>query len=104
MAAFYADEDIPASLVNALTTLGHDVLTAAADGRANQRIADTDVLARATDLDRAVLTFNRRDFHSLHRKNPLHAGIVTCTNDPDRSAACAGCGWRRARGCGGRGW
>jgi hypothetical protein len=86
MAAFYTDEDTPASLVNFLITLGHDVLTASADHRANQGIADTDVLARATALGRAVLTFNRRDFHRLHRSNPAHGGIITCTDDPDRLA------------------
>jgi hypothetical protein len=86
MAAFYGDEDIPASLVAALIALGHDVLTAEADGRANQRIADSAVLARATALGRAVLTFNRWHFHRLHRADPNHAGIVTCTDDPDRPA------------------
>jgi hypothetical protein len=86
MAAFYADEDIPASLVDALAALGHDVLTAAADNRANQQIADSDVLARATAIGRAVLTFNRWDFHHLHRISRVHAGIVTCTGDSDRLA------------------
>ena len=73
MATFYADEDTPASLIVALTALGHDVLTAAADNRANQRIPDADVLARAIAIGRTVLTFNRWDFHRLHRSTPAHA-------------------------------
>lgn len=87
MAQFYADENVPRSLVDVLTALGHDVLTALADGRANQRIPDPDVLARATALGRAVLTNNRKDYHRLHRIDPNHAGIVTYTDDPtDRPA------------------
>jgi Domain of unknown function (DUF5615) len=86
MAAFYSDEDIPASLANALSVLGHSIRSAEADGRPNRGIDDADVLARATALGRAVLTFNRWDYHRLHTTDPHHAGIVTCTDDPDRTA------------------
>jgi len=86
MAALYADENVPARLTEALRQLGHDVLTAHEDGRANQMINDPDVLARATQLGRAVVTNNRKDFHRLHRAGPNHAGLVTYTDDPDRSA------------------
>jgi hypothetical protein len=67
-------------------TFGHDVLTAREDGRANQQISDPDVLARATALGRAVLTNDRNDYHKLHRTTPAHAGIITCTRDPDFAA------------------
>ena len=86
MAHFYADENVPAALTHALRALGHDVLTAADDGRANRSIDDPQVLARAAELGRAVLTNNRDDFHRLHRLSPDHAGIVTFTADPDRDA------------------
>lgn len=89
MAAFYADENVPAPLLEALRALGHDVLTAHDDGRANQQIPDSDVLTRATELSRAVLTNNRDDFHKLHRAGANHAGIVTFTNDSDRAALAA---------------
>jgi Domain of unknown function (DUF5615) len=72
-----------------LRALGHDVLTAQDDGRANQRIADTDVLARATALGRAVLTNNRKHFHRLHRIAPNHAGVVTYTDDHKQRSAIA---------------
>jgi hypothetical protein len=81
MASFYADEHVPFPLVDALRLLGHDVLTARDDGRANQGIGDPDVLDRAAALGRAVLTNNRRHFHRLHKRRPNHAGIVTYTND-----------------------
>lgn len=81
MAALYADENVPFPLVDALRALGHDVLTARDDGRANQGIGDPDVLDRATALGRAVLTNNRKHFHRLHRRQPAHGGIVTFTDD-----------------------
>jgi hypothetical protein len=83
VAALYADEHVPRLVVEALRLLGHDVLTIQDDGRANLGIPDPDVLARATLLGRAVLTNNRRHFHTLHRVGPGHAGIVTYTHDPD---------------------
>ena len=86
MASFYADEHVTLTLVEAVRGLGHDVLTAQEDGRANQKVPDADVLSRATDLGRAVITNNRRDFHRLHRSTAVHAGIVTHTDDPDRAA------------------
>ena len=86
MAAFYMDENVPPELSDALRTLNHDVFTVQADGRAGQGIDDPDVLARAIELGRAVVTNNRRDYHRLHRTNPSHFGIITYTNDADRTA------------------
>src|SRR3954452_6170378 len=86
MAAFYMDENVPTELSDAVRALGHDVLTVQADGRAGRGIDDPDVLARAIELGRAVVTNDRRDYHRLHRITPGHAGIITYTNDADRSA------------------
>jgi len=86
MAQLYADEDFPGPVVRHLRALGHDVLAAHEDGRANQKIPGPDVLARATALGRAVLTNDRDDYHHLHTVDPNHAGIITCTHDTDFSA------------------
>lgn len=82
--ALYADENFPLRVVEELRRLGHDVLTAFEDGRANQSITDRDLLARATEISRALLTLNRLDFKRLHLRTPDHAGIILCTEDPDR--------------------
>lgn len=66
------------------------MLTALEDGKANQKIPDPDMLARAITLGRAVLTNNRKHFHKLHQADPNHAGIVTYTdNHSDRPALAA---------------
>lgn len=80
---FYADENIPLDAVIELRRLGHDVLTMFEDGRANKAIPDEAVLTRATELERVLLTINRRDFKRLHNADPNHAGILICTFDPD---------------------
>ena len=78
---FYADENFPLPVVAELRRLGHDILTAFEDGRANQSIADDKVLARALILGRVILTNNRIDFKRLHYSGHEHAGIVLCTFD-----------------------
>ena len=80
----YADENFPFRVVEELRRLGYDVLTAFDDGKANLAITDRELLARASELDRAVLTLNRLDFKRLHLQVPDHAGIIICTEDPDR--------------------
>ena len=85
MAQLYADEDFPLPVVERLRALGHDVLTTAEAGRANQGLSDADQLEFATRQARAILTRNRRHFISLHRKSPKHSGIVSITDDPDFS-------------------
>ena len=89
MARLYADEDVPRPLVERLRALGHDILTALEDGQANQSVQDAGVLARATNLGRAVLTHNRKDFKRLHTATPGHAGIVSCARDDADPAALA---------------
>ena len=82
--ALYADENFPLRVVEELRRLGQDVLTAFEDGKANQSITDQELLARATELGRAVLTLNRLDFKRLHLSASNHTGIIICTEDPDR--------------------
>ena len=86
MAQLYADEDFPLPVVESLRLMGHDVLTAFESNQANQSIADADVLAFATGLKRALLTFNRRHFIGLHLANPQHAGLIVCRKDLDFAA------------------
>jgi hypothetical protein len=83
MAYLYTNENFPLKATMALRSLGHDVLTSQEAGQANQAVADAEVLRFATARGRALLTINRRDFIRLHRINPVHAGIVVCTQDPD---------------------
>jgi predicted nuclease of predicted toxin-antitoxin system len=82
----YADENFPLRVIEELRRLGIDVLTAFEDGRANQSLTDHAILTRATELKRAIVTLNRRDFKRLHLQIPDHAGIIICTEDPDRFA------------------
>lgn len=83
--ALYADENFPLRVVEELRRLGHDVITALEDGRANQSVTDRQLLERATEIGRALVTLNRLDFKRLHFQFPEHAGIIICTEDPDRS-------------------
>ena len=83
MASLYANENFPLQVVDALRALGHDVLTTHESGRDNQAIDDTEVLAFATENNRALLTINRRDFIRLHEQKVNHAGIIACTQDHD---------------------
>lgn len=84
---FYADENFPLRMRTSeeLRKFGHDVLTAFEDKKANQAIADEEVLACATELGRAILTLNHLDFKRLHQSTAKHSGIVTCTEDFDRA-------------------
>ena len=82
MARFYADENFPLPVVEALRKLGHDILTVLEAGQAEQAIPDAEVLAFAEGQNRTVLTLNRKHFVRLHVAHPNHLGIV-CTFDPD---------------------
>ena len=83
MAKLYSNENFPLPAVVELRRLGHDVLTVAEAGKAEQAIPDDEVLAFATEQERAVLTINRKHFIALHRTSPDHAGIIVCTLDAD---------------------
>ena len=89
MAKLYADENYSYRTLELLEALGHDILTAQKVERANQGIDDIDVLIRATELGPAVITDDRHDYHRLHRIDPNHAGIVSCTEDRDKPALAA---------------
>jgi hypothetical protein len=82
--ALYADENFPLRVIEELRRLGHDVITAYEDGKANQSLTDRQVLERATEIGCALLTLNPVDFKRLHFRFPEHAGIIICTEDPDR--------------------
>ena len=83
MAKLYSNENFPFPAVVELRRLGHDVLTVSEAGKAEQAIPDEEVLAFATEQERAVLTINRKHFVALHRLSPHHAGIIVCTLDAD---------------------
>ncbi|MBX9582432.1 MAG: DUF5615 family PIN-like protein [Gemmataceae bacterium] len=83
MARLLADEDFPGPTVEELRRLGHDVVTVRDPGRADREFPDPEVLASGTADGRAVLTRNRWDYVPLHGRNPVHAGIIACTHDPD---------------------
>jgi len=87
--AFYADENFPLEVVEALRRMGHDVLTAYEAGQANRAVPDESVIEFASERDRAVLTLNRRQFIGHHKRNPEHAGMVVCTPDPDTQGQAA---------------
>jgi hypothetical protein len=83
----YADEDFPYPVVEDLRRLGHDVLTTQEDGRT--ATPDAGILARAHELDRAVLTCNRRHYERLHRHGADHSGIISATRDPGKNVPLA---------------
>ena len=83
MARLYADENVPAQVMESLRRLGHDVLSAHEAGNANRGVPDPEVLAFAFSTGRILLTLNRRDFIRLHNSGFPHAGIVACSFDAD---------------------
>ena len=76
-----ADENFPFPTVENLRNLGHDVVTLLELGKADQALPDDEVLKLATELKRAILTFNRKDFIKLHALNDQHSGIIVCKMD-----------------------
>ncbi len=86
MARLYTNENFRRRIVETLRELGHDVLTAFEAGNANLSIPDDEVLNFARSNKRVVLTFNRKDFIHLHNQNPIHTGIIVCTEDKDNVA------------------
>ncbi len=83
MTRFYSNENFPLDLVKELRQLGYDVLTSRDAGQANQSISDENVLKFAQELERVVITLNREDFITLHRKSQEHSGIIICKEDRD---------------------
>ena len=89
MARLYADENFPRPVVEELRRLGHDLLTCQEAGQAGNQVPDEQVLAFAHGSGRTVLTFDRRDYFRLHRRDPGHSGIIASTYDPDFVALAA---------------
>jgi hypothetical protein len=83
MTALLADENFSLDIVLILRAVGRDVMTAREAGIAGRGVADELVLRTATELDRAVVTFDRYDYARLHRRIPGHAGIILCRDIPD---------------------
>jgi predicted nuclease of predicted toxin-antitoxin system len=81
MVLLYADEDFDVPVAEELRRLGHDVVCVHEVGRKGH--PDPDVLSFAISQGRAVLTNNHKDFRRLHRGNPVHCGIISCTRDSD---------------------
>ncbi|MBV7327314.1 DUF5615 family PIN-like protein [Chloroflexi bacterium TSY] len=71
-----ADENCPQDLVNALRARGHDVSWIRTD---SPGVKDPEILARAQDEERIVLTFDK-DFGELafRYKLPAQSGIILC--------------------------
>jgi predicted nuclease of predicted toxin-antitoxin system len=86
MANLYSNECFNERVVERLRALGHDVLTTREAGNANQEISDADVLAYAVKSERAVITYNGKDFRRLHRDGGQHYGIIICRVDRDVAA------------------
>lgn len=83
MTRLYADENFPLPTVKGLRKRGHDVLTATEAGHARLAKPDVTILEFARNQERAILTFDRRDYIGFHLANEPHAGIIACTFDAD---------------------
>jgi hypothetical protein len=73
----YVDENVSHRLVDALRERGFDVLTAAQAGTLGQ--TDEQQLAYAALQRRAIVTYDRRDFRTIHGRfvaSADHAGIA----------------------------
>ncbi|HQU47164.1 MAG TPA: DUF5615 family PIN-like protein, partial [Pirellulales bacterium] len=77
VALLYANENFPLPVVEELRRLGHDALTVAETGKANQKTSDPAVLEFAISQGRAVLTLNRKHFFRLHRHRAVGRRAVT---------------------------
>jgi len=78
-----ADENFPFPVVEALRSVGYDVLTLSDLDKAGQALTDVAVLKLASDDSRTVLTLNRKHFVRLHQSSPDHSGIIVCSFDLD---------------------
>lgn len=86
MAWFLADEDFDAAIVQSLRALGHDVLRHQEDADAPRGEADENVLARALNAGRVLLTHQETVLrtpvsrHASRRKLPPHGGRMSSCN------------------------
>jgi len=70
-------------IAECLREMGHDVVTCTDENLSGHGVPDSLILARAIELNRIVLTYNRRHFFKLHQQTPAHCGIINCSYDPD---------------------
>lgn len=78
-----ADENFSHQTCELLKAYGHDLVTLNDLGLAQIAFPDDQVLLKATELGRCLLTFNRADFIKLHKQDDQHAGIIVCTYNRD---------------------
>lgn len=86
MARLFADENYSLPTVEVLRQLGHDVATVQERGLGGKSVSDRIVLNLAISEQRAVLTFDRRDYFTLHREGIPHEGIFAYTFDANEAA------------------
>lgn len=63
--AFYADENFPTPVIHAVRKQGVDITTVIEDNRGGR--PDDEILSRATELNRVVLTHDHDFFEIVHR-------------------------------------
>ena len=84
----YLDENVPTDLAEALRQRGFDATTALEAGLAHKGISDEDQLRFASQNERAILTFNARDFAPMAVRwatsGQYHAGVML---SPERTVA-----------------
>lgn len=78
MRLLFADEHVPIAIVDELIQRGASVLTLKELDLENEGIADDRVLEIAARYSSTVITFNRKDFIKLHRREIPHGGIILC--------------------------
>ena len=77
------DEDFNHKVLKILTEVPYDVTSIKELGLDRKWFSDEDVLKTAIELNRVILTHNKRDFIKLHRKAEWHPGIITCYQTAD---------------------
>lgn len=88
MIRLLADEQFPMRVVDILRRRGYDVETVrqTCESKYGDGLSDDVVLEYAILVHRVILTLNRSDFETLHKKLPWHAGIVSCPYYPSSAA------------------
>lgn len=77
------DEDFNHNVLERLKQEAYDVTSIKELGLDRQWFQDEDVLKKAIELNRVVLTHNKKHFIKLHRKVKIHTGIITCYQTTD---------------------
>lgn len=77
------DEDFNHKVLKVLAEASYDVTSIRELGLDRKWFSDEDVLKTAIELNRIVLTHNKKDFIKLHRNTEWHPGIITCYQTAD---------------------